>query len=88
VRSVDRADAEGPADLEDLRLAEVRIERVFHLDRVPSRPSLDDTTRGVAVFRLQLSTEGLPTGFYACQVNVIDVVTGEFELPRLGIYVR
>jgi VWFA-related protein len=44
--------------------------------------------RKAAVFQLDVPLSQLKTGFYTCQVNVIDDAAGRFIFPRLAILVR
>jgi hypothetical protein len=44
--------------------------------------------RKAAVFQLDVPLAQLKPGFYTCQVNVIDDVSGRFLFPRLAILVR
>ncbi len=44
--------------------------------------------RKAAVFQLDVALTQLKPGFYTCQVNVIDDVTGHFLFPRVALLVR
>jgi hypothetical protein len=44
--------------------------------------------RKAAVFQLDVPLTQLKPGFYTCQVNVIDDVSGRFVFPRMVILVR
>jgi VWFA-related protein len=50
--------------------------------------SLTETDRKAVVFQLDLPLAGLKTGYYTCQVNVIDDAGGDFSFPRLALLVR
>jgi hypothetical protein len=44
--------------------------------------------RSAAVFQLDVPLSNLKSGFYTCQVNVIDAVRDQFTFPRLALLVR
>jgi hypothetical protein len=44
--------------------------------------------RKAVVFQIDLPLQSLKPGFYTCQVNVIDDVSGNFAFPRWPILVR
>ncbi len=44
--------------------------------------------RGAAVFQFSVPPGSLQPGYYVCQVNVIDDVSGSFVFPRLALLVR
>ncbi len=49
---------------------------------------LNARDRRASTFELTLPLTQLPPGFYTCQVNVIDDVSGHFAFPRLALLVR
>jgi VWFA-related protein len=40
------------------------------------------------VFQLDLPLNGLQSGFYTCQINVIDEAAGHFSFPRVALLIR
>ena len=52
------------------------------------RVALDAPDRKAALFRLEVPAEAFKSGFYTCQVNVIDAAAGRFAFPRLAMLVR
>jgi hypothetical protein len=44
--------------------------------------------RDAAVFQLDVPLNSLKPGFYICQVNIIDDVSGHFLFPRFALLVR
>jgi hypothetical protein len=44
--------------------------------------------RKAVVFQMDLPLQALKPGFYTCQVNVIDDVSGNFAFPRWPILVK
>jgi len=44
--------------------------------------------RKAVVFQIDLPLQALRPGFYICQVNVIDDVSGNFAFPRAPILVK
>ena len=55
---------------------------------IVERTSLDVPERRAMVFQLEVPANALAPGLYTCQVNVIDVVAGQFTFPRMLLYVR
>ena len=55
---------------------------------VVERTTLDAADRKAAVFRFVVPENSLKTGFYTCQVNIVDEAGGKFSFPRLDMYVR
>jgi len=49
---------------------------------------LNESDREAAVFQLDIPLNSLKPGFYNCQVNVIDDVSGHFLFPRFAVLVR
>lgn len=47
-----------------------------------------DRGRKAVVFELEVPMQGLPAGFYACQVNVMDAVGKKFAFPRTPLLIR
>jgi VWFA-related protein len=50
--------------------------------------AINAADRKAAVFQLEVPLDQLKPGFYTCQVNVVDDVTGKFLFPRLAVLVR
>jgi hypothetical protein len=44
--------------------------------------------RKAAIFQIDLPLQALKAGFYVCQVNVVDDVSGNFAFPRSPILVK
>jgi len=44
--------------------------------------------RKAVVFQIDLPLQSLKPGFYTCQVNVIDDVSGNYAFPRWPILVK
>jgi hypothetical protein len=44
--------------------------------------------RKAVVFQMEIPLESLKPGFYTCQVNVIDDVSGNYAFPRWPILIR
>ena len=44
--------------------------------------------RKAVVFQLDLSLQSLKPGFYTCQVNIIDDVSGNYAFPRWAMLVK
>jgi len=44
--------------------------------------------RKAGIFQLDLPLSGLKSGFYTCQVNVIDDAAGHFVFPRVALLIR
>jgi VWFA-related protein len=44
--------------------------------------------RKAVVFQLDLPLQGLKTGFYTCQVNIIDDVAGNYAFPRWAMLIK
>lgn len=55
---------------------------------IVERTSLDAADRRAAIFEFEVDASTFAPGLYTCQVNVIDVVAGQFAFPRLDVYVR
>jgi hypothetical protein len=49
---------------------------------------LNARDRKAAVFQLDLPLSALKSGFYTCQVNVIDDADGLFLFPRFALLIR
>ncbi|MGH9741310.1 MAG: VWA domain-containing protein, partial [Candidatus Acidiferrum sp.] len=49
---------------------------------------LTDPNRKAVVFQIELPMHALKPGFYVCQVNVIDDVSGNFAFPRWPILIK
>ena len=49
---------------------------------------LNAPDRKAAVFQLDVPLTQLKSGFYTCQVNVIDDAAGQFRFPRVALLVR
>jgi hypothetical protein len=47
-----------------------------------------DPGRKAVVFQIDLPLQTLKPGFYVCQVNVIDDVSGNFAFPRWPILIK
>jgi hypothetical protein len=47
-----------------------------------------DPSRKAVVFQIDLPLQTLKPGFYVCQVNVIDDVSGNFAFPRWPILIK
>ncbi|HTQ60659.1 MAG TPA: VWA domain-containing protein [Candidatus Solibacter sp.] len=47
-----------------------------------------DPSRKAVVFQIDLPLQSLKPGFYVCQVNVIDDVSGNFAFPRWPILIK
>ncbi|MGH9408657.1 MAG: VWA domain-containing protein, partial [Vicinamibacterales bacterium] len=74
---------------------DVRTSMAFYRGRVKvyetpviERSHLDDPSRKAAVFQLEVPAASLRPGFYTCQINVIDTVSGKFAFPRLSFLIR
>jgi VWFA-related protein len=74
---------------------DVRTSLAFYRGRVKvfetppvERTAVDDASRKAAVFQLEVPAGALPPGFYTCQINVIDEVSGKFAFPRLMFLIR
>lgn len=74
---------------------DVRTSLAFYKGRVKvfetpviERSRIDDPSRKAAVFQLEVPAGSIPAGFYTCQINVIDAVSGKFAFPRLSFLVR
>jgi len=55
---------------------------------VVERVAIDAADRKAAVFQFELPAGSFGPGFYTCQINIIDAVTGKFAFPRLAFYVK
>jgi hypothetical protein len=44
--------------------------------------------RKAVVFQMEIPLESLKPGFYTCQINVIDDVSGNYAFPRWPILIR
>lgn len=55
---------------------------------VEARQQWSDHSRKAIVYQLEVPLQGLPPGFYACQVNVIDRVGKKFAFPRTPLLIR
>jgi hypothetical protein len=44
--------------------------------------------RKAVVFQLDLPLEALKPGFYTCQVNIIDDVSGNYAFPRWAMLIK
>jgi VWFA-related protein len=55
---------------------------------VVERTTLDVPDRKAAIFRFVVPENSLKSGFYTCQVNIVDEAGGKFSFPRLDMYVR
>jgi hypothetical protein len=44
--------------------------------------------RKAVIFQIDLPLQALKPGFYVCQVNVVDDVSGNFAFPRSPILVK
>ena len=49
---------------------------------------ITDPNRKAVVFQIDLPLQSLKPGFYVCQVNVIDDVSGNFAFPRWPILIK
>jgi VWFA-related protein len=49
---------------------------------------LNARDRKAGIFQLDLPLSGLKSGFYTCQVNVIDDAAGHFLFPRVALLIR
>ncbi len=49
---------------------------------------LNARDRKAGIFQLDLPLNGLKSGFYTCQVNVIDDAAGHFLFPRVALLIR
>jgi VWFA-related protein len=55
---------------------------------VVENDQLNAPERHAAIFQLDVPLTRLTPGFYTCQINVIDDVSGQFRFPRLALLVR
>jgi hypothetical protein len=44
--------------------------------------------RRAVVFQMDIPLQSLKPGFYTCQINVVDDVSGNFAFPRWPILIR
>jgi hypothetical protein len=61
--------------------------KVFETPSV-ERVALDTPERRAALFQFELPAGSFASGFYTCQINIIDAAAGTFAFPRLAFYVR
>lgn len=55
---------------------------------IEARQQYTDRARKAVVYQLEVPLQGLPPGFYACQVNVIDRLGKKFAFPRTPLLIR
>lgn len=55
---------------------------------VVERTAIDDPARRAAVFQFEVPANSFTPGFYTCQINIIDTVSGRFAFPRVSMLVR
>lgn len=53
-----------------------------------ARREWSDASRQAVVYQLEVPLQGLPPGFYTCQVNVIDRAGKHFAFPRTPLLIR
>jgi VWFA-related protein len=61
--------------------------KVFETPIVEAK-TVSEADRNATVFQLDVPLDQLKPGFYTCQVNVIDDLSGKFLFPRLALLVR
>jgi hypothetical protein len=49
---------------------------------------INNPERRAATIEMDIPLSDLKSGFYTCQVNVIDNIAGQFVFPRLALLVR
>ena len=61
--------------------------KVFETPIVEAK-TVSEADRNATVFQLDVPLDQFKPGFYTCQVNVIDDLSGKFLFPRLALLVR
>jgi VWFA-related protein len=80
---------------QDAGAPQLRTSLAFYRGRVKvfetpvvERTQVDAADRHAAIFQFEVPAGSLTTGFYTCQINIIDEVASRFAFPRLEMYVR
>jgi VWFA-related protein len=80
---------------QDAGAPQLRTSLAFYRGRVKvfetpvvERTQVDAADRRAAIFQFEVPAGSLTSGFYTCQINIIDEVASRFAFPRLEMYVR